>query len=379
MALPSSTDILIVGGGLSGLMAAWHLHRAGHDVHLIEARPRLGGRVETTPEHTCDLGPSWFWPTQPLIARLIEHFGLERYAQFAEGITLHQNAAGLTQPMMPTSPMAGAFRLRGGMHALVDALAYDLPSETYTFNHAATALTYTNGRVQIEMMTPTGRATINTQRVALALPPRLAASLRFAPWLSETAQATLLNTPTWMAGHAKFFAVYKRPFWRGRGLCGSAISQRGPLAEIHDASTPDGAYSLFGFAGLDAEHRAALSETAFTEQALAQLNDLFGPEAAQPVATFFQDWSAEPFTAHPTDRAPQTRHPQYGLDLRLDAPWSERLAFISSETSFTSGGLIEGALESGLYYAQAVVGDTTTTSEDHEHPPHKASMGWDWL
>jgi len=132
MALPSSTDTLIVGGGLSGLMAAWQLQRAGHAVHLVEARARFGGRVLTTAEHACDLGPSWFWPGQPLIARLIKHFDLERYSQFADGVTLHQRADGYIQPMMSASPMAGAFRLRGGLQALADALAGDLPPDAYT-------------------------------------------------------------------------------------------------------------------------------------------------------------------------------------------------------------------------------------------------------
>ncbi|MEM1096280.1 MAG: NAD(P)/FAD-dependent oxidoreductase [Bacteroidota bacterium] len=380
MVLPSSTNTLIVGGGLSGLMAAWHLHRAGRTVHLVEARTRFGGRILTTAEHTCDLGPSWFWPGQPLIARLITHFGLEAYDQFADGITLHQRADGYVQPMMPTSPMAGAFRLRGGLQALVDALAADLPRDTYTLGCNVTGITRDAEGVRVTIAAPTGSVSITAKRVALAIPPRLAGSLTFTPDLPPAALASLQATPTWMAGHAKFFAVYERPFWREQGLCGSAISQRGPLAEIHDASTPDGAYSLFGFVGLDGDRRAILGPKAVTEQAMVQLGALFGPPAKQPIATFLQDWSVESFTAHATDRVPQTRHPQYGLDLRLDAPWARRLAFISSETSFTNGGLVEGALESGLAYAQDVIGAATSeASSDAEHEPHKASMGWDWL
>lgn len=380
MALPSSTDTLIVGGGLSGLMAAWQLHRAGHAVHLVEARHRFGGRIVTTAEHTCDLGPSWFWPGQPRIAHLIDHFGLEAYEQFADGITLHQRADGYVQPMMPTSPMAGASRLRGGLQALVDALAAELPKDGYTLGHNVTAITRTAEGARIDVAGATGSASITAKRVALAIPPRLATALTFTPDLSTEVQSALKETPTWMAGHAKFFAVYERPFWREQGLCGSAISQRGPLAEIHDASTPDGAYSLFGFVGLDADRRASLGKPAVVEQALAQLADLFGPPATRPTAVFLQDWSAETFTAHATDRVPQTRHPQYGLDLRLDAPWSDSLAFISSETSFTNGGLVEGALEAGLAYAQHVIGAATTeATHDAEHEPHQASMGWNWL
>ena len=52
----------IIGGGVSGLAAAWHLHSNSHDteVHLFEANDRLGGHAHTisvTPsgEHPIDV------------------------------------------------------------------------------------------------------------------------------------------------------------------------------------------------------------------------------------------------------------------------------------------------------------------------------------
>jgi monoamine oxidase len=39
-------DILVLGAGLGGLSAAYDLARAGADVMVLEARPRVGGRVE---------------------------------------------------------------------------------------------------------------------------------------------------------------------------------------------------------------------------------------------------------------------------------------------------------------------------------------------
>ncbi len=40
-------SVLIVGGGLSGLSAAWELERLGVDYRLIEVKPRLGGNIHT--------------------------------------------------------------------------------------------------------------------------------------------------------------------------------------------------------------------------------------------------------------------------------------------------------------------------------------------
>src|SRR6266403_3446610 len=49
--------VTVVGGGLAGLSAALELVDAGHDVTLLEARPTLGGKVQTLPERDGDPDP----------------------------------------------------------------------------------------------------------------------------------------------------------------------------------------------------------------------------------------------------------------------------------------------------------------------------------
>lgn len=49
-ATPGAGPVAIVGGGIAGLSALWHLTQSGIDAHLYEARGRLGGRVYTARE-----------------------------------------------------------------------------------------------------------------------------------------------------------------------------------------------------------------------------------------------------------------------------------------------------------------------------------------
>src|SRR6266566_6137671 len=49
--------VVVVGGGLAGLSAALELVDAGHEVTLLEARPTLGGKVQTLPEREGDPDP----------------------------------------------------------------------------------------------------------------------------------------------------------------------------------------------------------------------------------------------------------------------------------------------------------------------------------
>ena len=376
------TDILIIGGGLSGLIATWQLRYAGKNASVLEARTRFGGRILTTRGDDgadCDLGPSWFWPGQPLVASLLNHFNIPSYEQFANGAVLLQEMDGRIGRVAASSPMAGSRRIQGGIRRLSDAIVSRIDAPHRFLEHVATELTINRDAITVDVMGPSGKIQVQTEQVAVAIPPRLAAELNYMPELPPEAIRTLAATPTWMAGHAKFFAIYDEPFWRNKGLCGTAISLRGPLAEIHDASPNSGStFSLFGFSGLDAKSRATMGRSEFIRQATAQLAALFGDKANRPRAVYFQDWSKERFTANDADRTLQPHHPQYGLNLQLGHAWDGKPEFISTETSFGNGGLIEGALEAGLRFSKRITGLNVPFIDD-TRTPHTASMSWDWL
>ena len=383
-------EILIIGGGLSGLSATWQLRKASIDATLLEARDRVGGRVLTVANGSgnknnsggkaadCDLGPSWVWPGQPLVASVLKQLAIPTYEQYSAGQVLYQLPNGDVHVAPELSPMADALRIKGGVGNLATSLARKVDTKHLLLSHVAKSVAQVDDLIEVTCDTPNGLQKFAAKKLAIAMPPRLALQLDFSPKLPVAVTSKLAATPTWMAGHAKFFAVYDQPFWRNRGLAGSAFSRRGPLAEIHDASPPSGQrYCVFGFVGLDAPSRASLGEASLKELAIAQLTAIFGEEAASPVETHYQDWSQEPFTAAETDRVPQTRHPQYGMDLDVGAEWRDRLFFIGSETAHKNGGLIEGALEAARLFVGLV--SNSSTNQNSTSSPHSASMGWDWI
>ena len=225
------------------------------------------------------MGPSWFWPRQPLIASLLEKFEISSFEQYSTGKVLWQDAGPRAGNPM-ASPMAGALRIQGGIGALTQCIRTEISAGNLLLGHVLQGLQIQGDNVRAEVQGPEGQLEILAKRVALAIPPRVAGTLAYRPALPDGTQRLLESTPTWMAGHAKFFALYEEPFWRDLGLCGTAMSQHGPLAEIHDASshTGDGA-SLFGFVGLDAKTRAQLGEPELIRMATEQLVGIFGEKA----------------------------------------------------------------------------------------------------
>ena len=325
----------------------------------------------------CDLGPSWFWPGQQLVVSLLKHFDIPHYEQFADGDVLLQQSGGQIVRSAGPSPMTGSRRIQGGIGHLVDAIVSQIDTSHRYLEQMVTGLSIDGDVVTVDVIGPSGMAQVQAKQVALAIPPRLVAELKFTPELPAEVTRTLAATPTWMAGYAKFFAVYSEPFWRQQGLCGTVLSQCGPLAEIHDASPiSTNSFSLFGFSGLDSKSRARIGQAEFVKQATAQLTELFGDQAKSPAAVYFQDWSSERFTANATDYRPLTRHPQYGLNLQLGNDWDGRLEFISTETSFRNGGLIEGALESGFRFARRNTGLDSPFIDDGHEPYNDQGVGY---
>ena len=349
------TDILIVGGGLSGLALADHLAQRGTDFLLVEAQERLGGRIlsKEVLGARFDLGPAWFWPGQRRMAALAQRFKIPVFEQYSIGDLMYEDQSGSVQRGRGYDSMQGSYRLAGGMGALVASLGSSLEAGRIMTGAQLQSVRQDPNGLAANLLQIEAEMTVNAKQIVLAMPPRVIAdTVTFEPALDSSQMQALGNIPTWMAGQAKIVAVYDTPHWRTAGLSGDAMSQRGPMVEIHDASPMEGGpYALFGFVGVPADAREA-HENEIKQMAVAQLTSLFGPEMADPRVVILQDWATLPGIARPQDRAAVRSHPSYGLPRNLSTLSTRGLHFGSTETARGFGGFLEGALEAAERIAQ---------------------------
>lgn len=352
-------DTIIIGAGLSGVAAAARLVAQNRSVVVLEARSRIGGRIlcHRHKNFFADLGPSWFWPMlNPEVSALVKDLGLKSYPQFEQGHALFETKAGDVQTVSGCPMEPPAFRLEGGMIALVKGLLARIEEQVIRLDHPVCEIQrLDNGcLVKVGLIDQPPICKFAAVNVILALPPRLAArSILFTPDLSHDLSQAMLRASTWMAGHGKFFALYDQAPWRSLGLSGQAFSQRGPLGEIHDgAGVGDNPYGFTGFMGVPALRRK--DEKTMSRAILAQLVQLFGPGAATPLALYYQDWATKTFTATEYDKKSCHNHPEFYPPGGRSSIWNNTLHFAGTETAGQFGGYLEGALVSARRAAAAV-------------------------
>jgi monoamine oxidase len=85
-------DVVIVGAGLSGMIAARKVLEAGLTPLVLEANDRVGGRIltEVVDGVPLELGAQWIGDTHQRMFRLAAELGVETFAQYDEGETSYE-------------------------------------------------------------------------------------------------------------------------------------------------------------------------------------------------------------------------------------------------------------------------------------------------
>jgi putrescine oxidase len=128
-------DVVIIGAGACGLTAATALRRAGASVVVLEARDRVGGRLETdtTSGALLELGGQWVSPDQTALKETVAELGLELFSRYRDGESVYIGRDGartrFTGDIFPTDERTEAEieRLIAGLDALVAEVDPDRP------------------------------------------------------------------------------------------------------------------------------------------------------------------------------------------------------------------------------------------------------------
>ena len=343
-----NTSVVIIGAGLTGLLTAYRLQELGFDVKVLEARERIGGRINTivSGKAKVEMGATWFNESHYHLLDVIEEFKVPYFEQFMTGTSYFQTFSNVPPQEIAVPNDSPSYRFKNGTVDLLNSIAAKLKPNTIFLNEEVNEVNVIDDDVEVK----TNSRTLNAGIVITTLPPAtLIDQITFTPQLPNELVSLAEQTHTWMQDSIKVALTYKKPFWREEGKSGTIFSNVGPLTEFYDQSNVEKeSYALVGFASGSC---ARFTKEQRIEKIEAQLKMVFGDEALQYESYHETGWYNEEFTK--SNRQEDNLFPhQNGGHALYQAPLFDNKLFISgAETSKHHSGYMEGA----IFAAESVV------------------------
>ncbi|WP_085640726.1 MULTISPECIES: FAD-dependent oxidoreductase [unclassified Pseudomonas] len=188
----------------------------------------------------------------------------------------------------------------------------------------------------------TDRGPVRARKVIMAIHPALCHQLTFDPPL-PAGRASLQSAWPAHAPARKTVMVYRRPFWRDKGLNGHTLQINGPILWAYDNSPPGGEIGVINAFIANAKVPSDLNEA---KDLLAQTYaKSLGEEALNPVSYSEHDWGfADPWTITCVSPIPPGFWSAHGASLH---PTCGNLYWSGTETADIWAGYMDGAVRSG--------------------------------
>lgn len=339
-------NVLIIGGGLSGLTLAYLLSKEKINYQILEASDRLGGRIQTVKgklKTPLELGATWFSDVHAQFMSLLQELGLQKFPQFSEGISLFQTKSfeppqGFYVPKNQTP----SYRLKGGTQSIIEALASHLNKKCIHLEKKAVSISKVDNKLLVKT---SDEDHFLSDQVAICIPPHLIENqIIFNPDLPYDLKKLLPKVQTWMAGSIKFILEYDAPFWKEKGFSGMLYSHCGPIVEMYDHTNYE--KNKFGFTGFLSGGASNYSFEKRKELVISQLGEMFGEIAISPILYSDKIWIDE-FISNGYQSV-DSPHQNNGHALLKEAYFNGNLFLSATETSDNHPGYMEGAIDSAF-------------------------------
>jgi monoamine oxidase len=343
--------IIIVGAGLSGLLCAYRLKKGGVPFKILEARNRVGGRINTEylAENTpVEMGATWFGNQHIHLKSLLDEFGIEYFEQYMDGKVFFQPFS--TSPaesiQIPSQPPS--YRISGGTSELINTLYRKLDTDDILLNQTVKEIKFNKNSFQVVT-----KEVFEGDTVVLSIPPKLwAKRILFEPPLPTNLIEIGKQTQTWMEDSIKVALTYTQPFWQQENLSGTLFSNTGPVTEIYDHCNHERSkYALCGFINSSFKNLPSAERQTLV---INQLKSVFGIKAEE--FTNYEEciWSNEENTFQTSD-IPLYPHQNNGNPIFSKSFYGDKLLISSSESASKFPGYMEGAVYSANITAEKIM------------------------
>ena len=338
---------------MSGLAAAYELVRAGHDVTVLEARERVGGRVLTlrspfAPGHSAEAGAARIPPEHDLTLGYARHFGLEVdrfYPDAGMYLQVRSGDRALIPPhaFLPERP--DYVKIRGGSDRLPNAFAAALGNRVVMASPVTDIVVGNTVRT-----TSRDGRTRESDRALVTVPLPLLSHIRFSPALSA-AKTEAMGGGFGYQSATRVFVRFRTRFWEAEGLNGWGTTDW-PEELWHptwDATGPEGVLLTY-VRGELARELDALGGPAGVAHVLSHWESFLPGASSHLVAGTSHSWQQDPWSraawAEPT--------PAQDRELAGELATPEGPVHFAGEHISGAHGWMNGAIESGLRAAAEI-------------------------
>ena len=291
--------ILIIGAGLSGLLAAYRLEKQGIPFRILESRSRVGGRINTlygSDDTPIEMGATWFWGENRNLISLLKELGLNYFEQFNKNTVFFQQFASSPALSVQIPSQPPSYRIYGGTSNLINTLYQKIDRNHVLLNQSVNGINFSKNSVQVI----TKDSTFEGDKVVLCIPPKLwAKKILFEPPLPNNLLKIAGETHTWMEDSIKVGLVYSEPFWQLENLSGTLYSNAGPITELYDHCNEE--RSKFALCGFINSSLKNLDYAERRNRVIDQLKNVYGAKAEGYIDYEDCVWSKEINTFEDSD------------------------------------------------------------------------------